>query len=310
MRKVLIVKLGYSETLDSALSLTTSLGDVLRTTAILHFFKGDEVTWLVDEKARPLLEGNPFIRRIAVYNVENLKGLVKERFDVVVNFEKLPEVCCFVGAFGCAACFGFKTADSTYGSHAGARRLVDLARDVEKRRMNRDCWQKVLIEALGEKWDNQHYILGYKPRSKVKFDIGFNWATGSKWTNKAWPMERWKELERLVRGSYSVSWQEGLDSINDYIDWIHSCRMIVTSDSLGLHLGIVLKKKIVALFGPTSPHETWLYGYGSYLVAESPHGCVPCLQPRCSRGDPCMGRILPQQVKEKIENEFKRPDAA
>jgi hypothetical protein len=53
-KKVLIIKLGYSETLDSALSLTTSLGDVLRTTVILHFFKDWHITWLVDEKALPL----------------------------------------------------------------------------------------------------------------------------------------------------------------------------------------------------------------------------------------------------------------
>jgi len=37
MKRILIIKLGYSETLDSMLSLTTSLGDVLRTTVILHF---------------------------------------------------------------------------------------------------------------------------------------------------------------------------------------------------------------------------------------------------------------------------------
>ena len=53
--KVLIIKLGYSETMDREISITSSLGDVLRTTVILNYLKSDEVTWVVDEKAFPLL---------------------------------------------------------------------------------------------------------------------------------------------------------------------------------------------------------------------------------------------------------------
>ena len=51
MAKVLIIKLGYSETMDAGISKVTSLGDVLRSTVILHRFKDDQVTWLVDEAA-------------------------------------------------------------------------------------------------------------------------------------------------------------------------------------------------------------------------------------------------------------------
>ncbi|HCJ65939.1 MAG TPA: glycosyl transferase, partial [Elusimicrobia bacterium] len=67
MAKVLIIKLGYSETLDKEISVTSSLGDVLRTTIILNYFKNDVVTWLVDEKAYPLLEGNPYVKRILIF---------------------------------------------------------------------------------------------------------------------------------------------------------------------------------------------------------------------------------------------------
>ncbi len=41
--KVLIIKLGYSETLDHEIGTTTSLGDVLRTTVILNYFKNSQV---------------------------------------------------------------------------------------------------------------------------------------------------------------------------------------------------------------------------------------------------------------------------
>jgi len=53
--KVLIIKLGYSETLVGEISRKTSLGDVLRSTVLLPNFKDAAITWLVDEKAIALL---------------------------------------------------------------------------------------------------------------------------------------------------------------------------------------------------------------------------------------------------------------
>ncbi|MBE9531845.1 MAG: glycosyltransferase family 9 protein, partial [Proteobacteria bacterium] len=61
--KVLIIKLGYSETLVDEISRTTSLGDVLRSTVLLDHFKDSHITWLVDEQAIALLKGNPLIDR-------------------------------------------------------------------------------------------------------------------------------------------------------------------------------------------------------------------------------------------------------
>lgn len=43
--KVLIVKLGFTETIDNV-----SLGDVFMTTAILHLFKNDNVTGLTTKE--------------------------------------------------------------------------------------------------------------------------------------------------------------------------------------------------------------------------------------------------------------------
>src|SRR3990172_9144874 len=65
--KVLIIKLGYSETFDKEISRISSLGDVLRSTVVLHLFKNDDVAWLTDEKAAPLLYQNPFINRVLRY---------------------------------------------------------------------------------------------------------------------------------------------------------------------------------------------------------------------------------------------------
>ena len=61
--KVLIIKPGYSETLDPENSGIVSLGDIVRTTPILHLFPREayHVTWLVDTAGAPLLRGNDMI---------------------------------------------------------------------------------------------------------------------------------------------------------------------------------------------------------------------------------------------------------
>jgi|TARA_B100000959_G_scaffold109373_1_gene115368 heptosyltransferase-2 len=92
LAKILIVKLGYSKTLDPEISRTSSLGDVLRTTVLLHKFKDDHVSWLVDEHASPLLEENPLIQRILIYDLNSVLQLHHKRFDTVINLEKVPGI--------------------------------------------------------------------------------------------------------------------------------------------------------------------------------------------------------------------------
>lgn len=299
MKKVLIIKLGYSETLGSRPSLNISLGDVLRTTIILHFFKDDEVSWLVDRKAGPLLENNKYIKRIWVYNSSALNMLKKERFDMIVNLEKLPKVCQFSDSLKAREYFGF----SKYSKNS--KRLMELSQDLNKRKKNKDCWQKILTEALGRRWQGEPYILGYRPKPKISFDIGFNWTTSNEWTNKAWPKDYWHRLQDLIKERYSISWQQGLNSLYEYIDWINSCRFIITADSLGLHLSLALRKRVIALFGPTSPREIYFYNRGSFLMPQAPYKCLPCLKPYCDKGKLCIESITPEKVLEKIEEEFK-----
>lgn len=306
MKRILIIKLGYSETLDSMLSLTTSLGDVLRTTVILHFFRRDKVDWLVDEKASPLLAGNKYIDTVWSYNPSVLDALRMIPYDTVINFEKIPEICKFAASLKAKHFYGFTYNGSGFevrgrGRNRAATRLIELSRDLRQKRANRDCWQKILCEAIGKKWSGQGYMLGYQPTSAICCDVGLNWATSSKWMNKSWPMSHWKKLEQLLSAQYTVSWQRGLNSLHEYIDWINSCRIIVTSDSLGLHVCLALKKNVVALFGPTSVAEVHLYDSGIALSPDAPYDCIPCLRPVCDRKKQCMAYIAPQKVYENVK---------
>ena len=303
MIKVLIVKLGYSETIDAGISKVTSLGDVLRTTVILYPFADDHVTWLVDEEAYPLLEKNPLISRILVYNLDSILQLQREWFDVVINLEKVPGVCALADSIHSAKRFGFRFDEFTGGAVAydGCEWVFSLCRSANLKRRHTGSWQESLLQIVGEKWKGQEYILGYQPKTNEQYDVGLNWAVGSKWPNKAWPAERWDELKGLLSPNYSYCMQQGMDDLYEYMDWINSCRLLVTNDSLGLHIAVALRKKVVVLYGPTNPNETFFYGRGEVLYPETDYDCIPCLGSVCRRDVPCIGLIEPMVVKQKTD---------
>jgi len=303
MNKVLIIKLGYSETLDKEISTTSSLGDVLRTTVILNFFKHEKVSWLVDKRAAPLLEGNPYIRRLLVYNLETVLQLQRERFDTVINLEKVPGICALADSINAWRRYGFRF-DEYKGaaqSYDGAEKVLSLSLHLKEKRESRKYWQEALTDIIGKEWQKEEYVLGYEPKNKIIHDIGFNWVTGTKWKNKSWPKEHWQELEGLLKGKYSINWQEGLSNLHEYMRWINSCKLIITNDSLGMHLAIALKKKVLALFGSSSSKEVYLYDKGKIILPKVDYLCRPCLRSECSQKVHCMRFIKPKSVAREAE---------
>lgn len=260
--KILIIKLGYSETLDAEIGRYVSLGDVLRTTPILSALKdkytNSKISWLVSKEAEPLINNNPHINRILIWDEFVSFQLLAEKFDLVINLEKVPGICALSDKIDAWNKYGFRFNSETgnYDGYEQGLEFIDYINQKEIGKTSSDCWQKSLIELLGLKWDNQNYSLGYIPKSKEIYDIGLNFEVGKKWPQKAMPKPKWDRLSKeLEDENFTVSWQKGLNSIYDYIDWINSCKIIITQDSLGLHLALALNKKVIALFGPTTSEE-------------------------------------------------------
>ena len=296
--KILIIKLGYSETLDSEIGKIPSLGDVLRTTPILSALKGkhpySEITWLVAEEAYPLLNNNEYLNRILIWDNFVPFQLLKERFDILINLEKIPGVCAIDDMIDAWVKYGFRF-DSQTGAYSAYEKGLDFLNYIQNKNSEKktnDYWQKVLIEMIGEKWTGQEYILGYKPKTTAAYDIGLNYKSGSKWLTKAMPMDKWNELESLLlRERYKISWQEGLNDLYEYIDWLNSCRCIITQDSLGLHIALALKKKVVALFGATSYNEVSSYDRCQFITPEINCKYMPCYNSVCKNDTFCMDYV-------------------
>ena len=300
--KILIMKLGYSETLDSEITRIPSLGDVLRTTPILWALKEkypvSSITWLVDRQAEPLLRGNHLLDRVLIWDEFVPFQLMKEKFDVLINLEKIAGICALADIIDAWVKYGFRF-DGINGTYHAYERGLDFIDYIEKKKVGkpRDCWQKILIEMMGAQWKRQEYVIGYKPKSKEIYDVGLNYTVGSKWPHKAMPVEKWQELEKeLIREGYKVSWQQGVDDLYAYMDWINSCRILVSNDSLGLHIAFALKKNVIGLFGPTDSKE--IYFYGNSKVVRSGTKCkyMPCYKIKCVSGKGCMEKINTREI--------------
>ena len=301
--KILIIKLGYSETLAPHVRQSSSLGDVFRTTAVLHLFKDDRVTWLTDEAAVPLLEGNPHIERILPFNLMSVLLLERERFDKVINLEKEPGICALAARVEAWSRYGFRLDEESGRAEAYDRayEALAVATREDAKKLNNRAWAELLFQMLGATWRGESYILGYRPKTETQYDIGFNTHVGTLLPVKAWPPGHWAELERLLQGRRTVTWQQSLDHLHGYMDWINTCRLLVTNDSLGMFLGIALGKKVLGLFGPTSATEQSPHPNLRTLTPALDRECMPCCMPTCALHDPCINYITPRTVLDAIE---------
>lgn len=135
--------------------------------------------------------------------------------------------------------------------------------------------------------------------------IGLNTGAGGRWPSKELPIERVVAMtERLhaersgqvsflllggpeeaqrnhdllaalrsSRSSLSLTDAGTDNAILDFAARIALCDVVLTSDSLALHLAIASRTPVVAFFAPTSAAEIELYGLGTKLISEAPDYC-------------------------------------
>jgi heptosyltransferase-2 len=219
----------------------------------------------------------PFIQRPLVYDLSMTMQLREERFDTIINLEKVPGLCVLADKISATRRYGF-----SYNPHDqiiegydhSALALSTIAEKDAYGQIDNGCWSQLLYRIVGATWQGEEYCFK-RPDYGESFGVGFNFRVGSKWPEKAWPEECWSELRDLIKENgppSAISWQpkEVLDDLRKYFDWVNSCRLIITNDSLGLHLAIALKKKVVALFGPSNPNEVHMYGRGMKLINPEP----------------------------------------
>jgi heptosyltransferase-2 len=164
-------------------------------------------------------------------------------------------------------------------------------------------------------------VIGDRPRPI----IGLNTGVGTLFATKEWPSERFvqlaarctSELDAVVTllggpqerkrnaeikekgGSLLIADAGTNHTLRQFAAIVSFCDVLVTSDTFAMHIGIALKRKIVALFGSTCQQEIDLYDRGVKIFKGL--DCSPCYKKHCEKQD-CMKAISTAEVFEHICN--------
>lgn len=153
--------------------------------------------------------------------------------------------------------------------------------------------------------------------------IGLNTGAGRRWAQKKWTVEGYISLASLLKGELpdckiilyggpeerernhaieqampSVVNAGTGHSLRDFAAIVSLADLLVTGDTLAMHIAVALGIKVVALFGPTSSAEIELYGRGKKLTA--PLSCLCCYRGSCEIQPNCMESITPESVLEAV----------
>lgn len=71
--------------------------------------------------------------------------------------------------------------------------------------------------------------------------------------------------------------------------WLDTANIVLSGDSLGMHIAIGLGKPVIAWFGLSCPQEIDLYGRGRKLLAKV--GCSPCWKKTCTNEPKCYNEV-------------------
>ncbi|MFN3550928.1 MAG: glycosyltransferase family 9 protein [Endomicrobiia bacterium] len=162
----------------------------------------------------------------------------------------------------------------------------------------------------GDKWQKKEYpaeltvqLIRYILESKeLKKDVKILLFGGKK------EEDRNKKIISLISTYYPSLINKIIDTktentLRQFFALLNLCDILVTSDTMALHIALALKKKVVALFGPTSYNEIEMYGLGKKIVSSI--DCVVCYNRSCSKKLDCMQKISPKMIYKEIINLLK-----
>lgn len=297
------------------------------------------ITWLTKSNAKDLFRGNLFVDEVLTIDSEDIFRLLSEKFDIVINLDNSKTSSSIASLINGNEKIGFLLDEKGFvlPTNSEADYWLHLSAFDSLKRENNKTYQEVMYSILNLEKPVQPPLL-FLDESDLKFAqsfsskvnlslnktiIGLNIGIGPKWPSKGWPLLKWEELiKNLTDNNFELLLLVGPEekTANDYLlkkypfikssgcnnslkefaSIMNLCNVIVTSDSLALHIATALNKKVIVLFGPTSDNEIELYTNGIKLKSED--GCKCFYNKYCSEDISCMEKISSEKVYDSIKN--------
>ncbi len=253
---------------------TSALGDVLRTTILLSELEG-EIYWITKNNAKDLLNSKKISKVVYSDDKNELENLKNIYFDIVISLEENRELLELLNNIKKRKLIGlYLDEKNNFAYSEDSNEWFDMSlvskysrKEADSIKMrNRKTHSQIFIEMIGKKFNGQEYDLGVAPKN-VSGVIGVIDRCGGVWPNKEW--SGYDELRNELRKeNYKIHDIAIRPTLKEHIKDINNCELIVCGDTLGMHIALALKKKVVSLFNCTPPHE--IYDYGRMIKIVSP----------------------------------------
>jgi heptosyltransferase II len=168
------------------------------------------------------------------------------------------------------------------------------------------------------------------PNSKHQIFLGL--CPGAEYgAAKRWLPERFAEVAAAVAAKLQVQWillgtvqdaaigeqiykalgdccsnRIGQTTLDQLIDELSKCRLLLTNDTGTMHLAALLGVPVVAIFGSTEPHLTGPLGE-DHVVLRHHVECSPCFLRRCPIDFRCMKAISVQEATDAVMSILQKP---
>jgi heptosyltransferase-2 len=168
--------------------------------------------------------------------------------------------------------------------------------------------------------------LGLDLKKKI---IGIHTGGGGRWIHKQWteegfiglipelykevgddvqillfggPLERERNKRILSEVGCKV-YDAGCDNeVRHFAALVNNCSVMISADSLAMHIALAMGCRVVVLFGPTSHAEIELFGFGEKVIPDK--DCLVCYKLVCDCKPNCMESITIDMVKQAVHRQL------
>ncbi len=322
-----------------------AIGDVLRTTSILHALKearpDSYVSWITKTNAVDIFKNNTFVDEVLVYEstyVTSVLSIVE--YDILINLDPSP-VSSSLASFAKAKTkfgFGIDLKGNVFPFNKEAEEWFEMGAFDNLKSKNTKTYQQIIHEICSLPYNKGHIIFNlteeesllakefYDKNSLSKFKkiIGINAGASNRWEFKKWRLEGYSELLKTLNKKYNCAFllfgSNNEKEINNYLakecknifdtgsnntlrefaSYIDLCDVLITGDTLALHVATALKVPTVCIFGPTSNAEIEDYGLVRKVYPDM--DCLVCYKNKCDFKPNCMELVTTDMVFNEVVN--------
>jgi lipopolysaccharide heptosyltransferase II len=337
MKRILIVNVNW-------------LGDTLFATpfirAVREKYPKAYMAILTHPRCYEILEGNPNINEIIIYDEKKQHKNILRRFSIIAYLRSKNFDAAFILKKSLTRTLLLLFSKIPVRVGYRSRRagfLLTKRVDIPHEELHKVEYFLNLARSVGIETKNKNYEISIsnndmKKGEKILKDAGIKdkgfvaLNAGGNWDPKRWPAENFAKLGDCVfeklRMSIVLTGAEkdiilaktisGLMKHKPFIlcgktdlktlgAIFKKAICVISNDSGPMHLAASVRANVVAIFGPTSPKITGPYGDGKYKILHKDIGCkIPCYDSKC-KDNRCMKAVTVEDVLGALNELIKCP---